>query len=304
MSFETSSYKNSRSFGLALSGGGARGAYQLGCRQAFVEKGLKFAGIAGSSIGALNGALICRGDMETARNLWNELTRPSLMRLDYAKLGKYAALLATDIGMLFLPIPKIRLLKILRYASIALKMGTSAGLIGALRKSGIFTLRSLRPTLAKYIDMTALLRNPVPLYIAVCGEPQFTKPLGPDLWFRIQDFDEESAWGLLSASMAIPYVFEPVEVDGSVYTDGGIGHFLPIAPLYENGFRDIIAVSTRPGIRLRDDQFPGARITLIQPQKALGRFPGTTLRFTEKAVSEWMDQGYSDAGEALRGLDL
>jgi NTE family protein len=303
MSFKTASSQNNHSLGLALSGGGAKGAYQLGCRKAFIEKGLEFGGIAGSSIGALNGALICQGDLEAAKELWLELTRPGLMRLDYAKLGKYAALVAADVGLLFLPIPKVRLLKLLRYVGIAVKMGTSVGLIGALRKSGIFTLQSLRPTLTKYIDMKALLRNSVPLYVTVCGAPEFTTPFGPTHWFKIQDLDEEAAWGLISASMAIPYIFEPVEVDGTIYTDGGIGHFLPIQPLYENGFRRIIAVSTRSGLRLPQDEFPNCRIRLIQPKKPLSRFPGTTFRFTQKAVLEWMEEGYSDAMAVLRGVD-
>src|SRR6185437_12814108 len=44
--------------GLVLEGGGAKGAYQVGCMRAFQEHDIKFDAIAGTSIGALNGALL------------------------------------------------------------------------------------------------------------------------------------------------------------------------------------------------------------------------------------------------------
>jgi len=55
-SIETESSYQKAATGLVLSAGGAKGAYQLGCWRAFVERGISFAAVAGSSIGALNGA--------------------------------------------------------------------------------------------------------------------------------------------------------------------------------------------------------------------------------------------------------
>ena len=49
---------NSQPFGLVLSGGGARGAYQAGVLKALVELDVQIQAIAGASIGALNGAII------------------------------------------------------------------------------------------------------------------------------------------------------------------------------------------------------------------------------------------------------
>lgn len=46
---------------LVLCGGGARGAMQVGFYQAIVELGLSFDLVLGSSVGALNGALIAAG---------------------------------------------------------------------------------------------------------------------------------------------------------------------------------------------------------------------------------------------------
>lgn len=52
-----------KEYGLVLEGGGAKGAYQIGAWKALKEAGVKIKGIAGTSVGALNGALICMGDM-------------------------------------------------------------------------------------------------------------------------------------------------------------------------------------------------------------------------------------------------
>ena len=64
----------SKEYGLVLDGGGARGAYQIGAWKALVEAGVKFNAVAGTSVGALNGALICMGDIEKAEGIWRETT--------------------------------------------------------------------------------------------------------------------------------------------------------------------------------------------------------------------------------------
>ena len=65
--------------GLVLSGGGAKGAYQVGVMKALVELGItQIDGIAGASIGALNGAVLASApDIKTGTErltrLWARL---------------------------------------------------------------------------------------------------------------------------------------------------------------------------------------------------------------------------------------
>ncbi len=49
---------------LVLGGGGAHGAYQIGVWQALKEHDINFEIITGTSVGALNGALILQADMK------------------------------------------------------------------------------------------------------------------------------------------------------------------------------------------------------------------------------------------------
>ena len=53
-----------KEYGLVFDGGGARGAYQIGAWRALSEAGVKVSAVAGTSVGALNGALVCMGDLE------------------------------------------------------------------------------------------------------------------------------------------------------------------------------------------------------------------------------------------------
>ena len=72
----------SKEYSLVLDGGGARGAYQIGAWKALVEAGVKINAVAGTSVGALNGALICMGDLQRAEQIWNDMTFSRVMDVD------------------------------------------------------------------------------------------------------------------------------------------------------------------------------------------------------------------------------
>ena len=71
-----------KEYGLVLDGGGARGAYQIGAWKALKEAGVKIAAVAGTSVGALNGALICMDDLEKAEKIWSEMEFSHVMSVD------------------------------------------------------------------------------------------------------------------------------------------------------------------------------------------------------------------------------
>ncbi|MFH0825266.1 MAG: patatin-like phospholipase family protein [Pseudomonadota bacterium] len=285
--------------GLALSAGGARGAYHLGCWRAFVERGLNFDGVAGSSIGALNGALVIQGDWDTAYALWQELSRTSALKPDYDKLLKFMGEVAADVALFLMPVPNIRALKYLKYASAALNLLSERGALGKLGRDGLWRLEEFKPQFGRFIKIKQLLAERTPLYITAVKVPGIKDPLNVSHSFKLQDLDEETAWRLLFASMSLPLVFGLVEMDGEHYLDGGITQWMPIGPLYENGFRRIIAVAIKPGDAVDQEDYPDAEILEIKPEKSLGRFPLATLDFSEETLKEWMELGYGDASRAL-----
>ncbi len=50
---------------------------------------------------------------------------------------------------------------------------------------------------------------------------------------------------VLQASMSIPVLFAPIEIDGALYSDGGIMDNLPVSPLLKK-CKKIIAISISP----------------------------------------------------------
>ena len=78
-----------KEYGLVLEGGGARGAYQIGVWKALLEFGVKIKGIAGVSVGALNGALFCMGDYLKAEELWSCITYSNIMNVNEKQIRKF-----------------------------------------------------------------------------------------------------------------------------------------------------------------------------------------------------------------------
>ena len=58
---------------LVLGGGGAKGAYQIGAARALDALGIGYSRIYGTSIGALNAAMLAQGDPNAAAALWQTL---------------------------------------------------------------------------------------------------------------------------------------------------------------------------------------------------------------------------------------
>lgn len=61
-------------YALVLSGGGARGAYQIGVWKAMRELGLKINAVSGTSVGSINAAFVASDDFERCYKIWNSLT--------------------------------------------------------------------------------------------------------------------------------------------------------------------------------------------------------------------------------------
>jgi predicted acylesterase/phospholipase RssA len=75
MEFRSESHLTSSSeIGLVLGGGGAKGAYQIGCWKALREHGIEPKILAGTSIGALNATFIALEDLEGAERFWHGIS--------------------------------------------------------------------------------------------------------------------------------------------------------------------------------------------------------------------------------------
>jgi NTE family protein len=72
--------------GLALEGGGARGAYNIGVVKALMESGYTFDGYVGTSIGAINAALLAQEDFNKTLNFWENMSYEQVFDNDVAEI--------------------------------------------------------------------------------------------------------------------------------------------------------------------------------------------------------------------------
>ena len=66
---------------LVLGGGGARGAYEIGVWQALNELGIDIDIVTGSSIGAVNAALVAQGDFDLSMEIWRKMEEGNVTEL-------------------------------------------------------------------------------------------------------------------------------------------------------------------------------------------------------------------------------
>jgi len=208
--------KNNLKVALVLSGGGAKGYAHLGVLRVLEKENIKIDYIAGTSIGALVGTLYSIGysidEIEKVLdnlNIENFLESGSdLTGLDLDKketLKKYSFYVNFD-NELNYSLPK-----------------------------------GLRETEELYLVVKNLLKNyentknfnnfPIPLRVVATnlntGETK--------------SFSEGDIAKVLTASMAIPTIFEPVEVNGALYVDGLVSRNLPVEEAYDMGADLVIA---------------------------------------------------------------
>ena len=66
---------------LVLSGGGGRGAYEVGVMKAYSERDFAFDWIIGTSIGAINATLFAQGDLAILEEVWSKITSQHVYKL-------------------------------------------------------------------------------------------------------------------------------------------------------------------------------------------------------------------------------
>lgn len=271
---------DSEKFGLVLSGGGARGAYQIGVWKAMHELGLdrRVKAVAGTSVGAINTALFLQGDVDRAVEAWLSVHPEQVLPLD----------------------PRAQLRRVLR------RFGLGAhGWVQELARIGLFTRHGLNELIDKYIDLDRVSKSRIPAWVtcrrvppAFGGRPPWLSPPCDDIEYLQLNYEPpERIRAFLLASSAIPLVFGAQLIDGVEYVDGGVGlpaDHTPVTPVYEYGCETIIIVYTERRQKLDLSRFPGARFIEVLPSRSLGGVRGT-FDFSPAGIRSRMQLGYDDA---------
>jgi len=208
--------KNDLKVALVLSGGGAKGYAHLGALKVLEKENIKIDYIAGTSIGAFIGTLYSIGyTIDEIEKVLDSLNTESflesgsdLTNLDLDKkesLKKYSFYINFD-NELNYSLPK------------------------GLRETEELYL-TVKNSLKNYENIKNFDNFPIPIrVIATNLNTGETKA-----------FYEGDIAKVLTASMAIPTIFEPVEVNGNLYVDGLVSRNLPVEEAYDMGADLVIA---------------------------------------------------------------
>lgn len=325
--------------GLVLSGGGARGAYQVGIIRCLAQHNIRIRAVAGASVGALNGALVAsEPDLAVAAKrleaLWCLLadSPPAEIRLlqpfPGIALGLYLSLLVASGQQSRLDLLTAAVARLARAASASLETRKWNGALAAILKyfelrAEIFQERPLAELVDCYLEDDALSRG-VPLYVslfrsqgvlwdlawAAGGASGFTDTPNSE-YIHVQSLPQREFRTAILASAALPLLFEAGAIGGARYSDGGIGGWArcqgntPAAPLLEDaGCRCLIVTHTMNGSLWDRNAFPDATMIEIRPAKTIGRNGGLSdmLGFRSSSIRQWINQGHEDTERCLMNL--
>ena len=269
--------------GLALEGGGGKGAYQIGVWKALREYGIdqKITVVAGTSVGALNAALFVYGGYERAEAMWQSVSPQDVFSLGRGSLDDVLSFYRNSC---FSRDGVKRLLRALDFARPAAGISCYAT---CLQVTDPGPLEQLLDAFGKALGEKLYAGSRVGKLVGKVTQRY------PVEYFRLNDYPARVQQDILLASSALPFVFPQEKINGHYYIDGGFGDNLPLQPLYDEGCDVIIAVQcNRDSIKdLR--RFPGAMLWPIIPQDSQGGLAGT-IDFSREGIKRRMEQGYKD----------
>ncbi|RAV09184.1 patatin-like phospholipase family protein [Paenibacillus contaminans] len=255
--------------GLALEGGGAKGAYHMGVVKAYLESGHTFGAVAGTSIGALNGAFIAQGDFEAGYRMWESIDALSIFDIDEAE---YRQLLQWNLD-------KSTLWKM---AAKTKKFIVNRGMDTSKIRKLIATVvneRLLRDSATDFGLVTVSLTDRLPLEL-----------------FK-EDIPQGQLLDYLIASASFPG-FQPAEIDDKLFIDGGLYDNCPINMVARKGYKHIVAVRTLGLGITRQIKYSGVTVTEIVPSENLGGI----MNFNRLLIRRNLQMGYYDAQRHIHGL--
>ena len=262
----------SKEYGIVLEGGGARGAYQIGAWKALKEAGIRIKGISGASVGALNGALMCMDDLEKAEHIWENISYSKVMDVDDGIMEKMM--------------------------SLNLKTEDFQEIAGAIKR--IFAdkgldVTPLRNLITETVDEEKIRNSPRDLFVVTYSLSDMKKML-----IDVKALPEGQIGDMLLAS-AYFFAFKNEKLGGKRYMDGGSVDNVPVEPLLDAGYKDIIILRIY-GIGRDSERFleipEDTSVYRIAPRQDLGGI----LDFNKKKAKKNMLLGYYDAQRMLYGL--
>lgn len=218
---------------IVLSGGGAKGAYQIGVWKALKKLNVKYDIVTGTSVGALNGVMMVQEDYKIALDFWKKISYEKIFGKDFYKINS----------------------------------NIYSNYINEFVKNGGSDPINLEKTLDQVFDAKKFYSSPIDYGIVVYN---FSK-LKPELMIK-KDLKEETIKDYIIASAACYPAFKMKKIKNEKYIDGGYFDNMPINLAIDLGADKIIAVDLKAiGIK-RKIKDVNKEIIEITPRNDVGSF--------------------------------
>lgn len=274
--------------GLVLSGGGAKGAYEVGVYKALKELELveNIKVISGTSIGAVNGLLFSMDDPKIVDVSWGSLNYSRfLIRQEESRERKIGKLLE-----------KIK----------SINIETNILEQVRLYDIGLLSQRGIKEFIDEYVDVNLIKSSNKDLYATAYNIDE-EKPE----YFKLNECNEEELKLKVLASCAIPHLFKPLSINGIRYADGGIQSPLyskvnvdnvPLYPMKNYDLDIILVIHLSYRNKINKEGFKN-NIIEIYPSEPLEILSGIgALRLKKDVIERNIQLGYKDAIFSLAPL--
>ena len=256
-------------FGLVLEGGGAKGAYEIGACKALDDLNVKFSAVTGTSVGALNGAMVAQHDLEKAWHLWENIHPSQVMNIDENKLSQLTRLEIKPGDMRY-------------YIKI----------FGEIIAEGGVDVTPLKHLIQRYVNERKLRTSDTDFGMVTVS---FSDRKALELFVSDIPFGQVADYLFASANFPL---FRSAKIGDKIYLDGGIYDSLPIRMLTARGYTSLITIRVNGmGIK-RKVNLENCHVINIEAREPLGG----PLHFNAKNSQKNLKLGYYDAFRAMKAL--
>lgn len=327
-----------KDYALVFSGGGGKGAYQIGVWKALDELGVtpKIKAVAGSSVGALNALLFSRKDRFLATKIWEDITQDDMLYTkdltkkelvdkalstvdSQSNLGEHSNYIQKLIKCNILTPKFIPLLNIFKPILKSFCAYTDFDftdllelcelVIYSLKNGAMFSQYGL----AKLIDEFFMLssdQETIPSYATLSKAGSLrcflSRSCGEYIQFDKMPLNEQK--NIVLASSALPLVYPTRKIGDCEYYDGGWVDNVPIKAVYDKGYKNIIVIylennnhnKLNKDIEKENEDFYDANILRIIPNKNFKDDFLQTIAVSPELTEMRMATGYNDAIKQLK----
>ncbi|MGI6404056.1 MAG: patatin-like phospholipase family protein [Oscillospiraceae bacterium] len=245
---------------VVLGGGGARGPYQIGVWKALRELSIDYHIVTGSSVGALNGALMVQGDYDKGVEMWESLSLRNIVNLSSPPDQE---------------------------ASIQDEL--RQGIREAVENRGL-DVSPLESLLRDVISPERFYQSPVDYGLVTVQFPLYTP-----LHLTKAEIPPEKLVDYLMASASYFPLFQAKVIDGKRHIDGAYNDNIPARLALRCGAEELIVVdlAARGLVRPLREKVP---VTYIRSRWFLGEI----MEFDTSTAEEKLILGYHDCLKAFR----